>query len=274
MLLPQFLMHASELIHKLPEVAAQTGGIRPANWWAAAMVLLAAFLSGCAGLPASVPADAANATGKPASAVPPAPTAGAARAARMQAMTARDILQEWGVFGLEPKPRKKGRLSGLAAVPADSGLPYSASIQDIVANTTCRSCEQRPYHQLVQQAADLHGVPSSLIHAVIQKESRYQSRARSRKNARGLMQLTPDTARFVGVGNSASLFDPQTNINAGTAYLKYLMQTHETVDQVLAAYNSGPGNVRKYKGVPPFSETRRYVSDVKKFYALTSQDLL
>jgi soluble lytic murein transglycosylase-like protein len=68
------------------------------------------------------------------------------------------------------------------------------------------------------------------------------------------------------------LYDPQTNIHAGTAYLKYLMRTHATFDEVLAAYNSGPGNVRKYNGVPPFNETQRYVRDVRKFYAATSGD--
>jgi soluble lytic murein transglycosylase-like protein len=86
------------------------------------------------------------------------------------------------------------------------------------------------------------------------------------------MQITPGTGKLVGVDNSQKLYDPQTNINAGTAYLKYLMQNHDTFDEVLAAYNAGPGNVRKYKGVPPFSETRRYVGDVKRFYAATSRD--
>jgi soluble lytic murein transglycosylase-like protein len=74
----------------------------------------------------------------------------------------------------------------------------------------------------------------------------------------------------MGVRNSQSLYDPQTNINVGTAYLKYLMRQHDTVDKALAAYNSGPRNVRKYSGVPPFMETRRYVRDVKAFYAITS----
>ncbi len=191
---------------------------------------------------------------------------------RARAMSARDILQEWGVYGFAAKGRK-GKAAGPRALGAMEVTEYSASIQEIVANATCRYCEQKPYHQMVLQASNLYGVPSGLIHAVIQKESGYNAGARSPRDARGLMQVTPGTARFVGVEKSDSLYDPQTNINAGAAYLKYLMHTHDTFDKLLAAYNSGPGNVRKYKGVPPFTETRRYVSDVKRYYAMTSRDV-
>jgi soluble lytic murein transglycosylase-like protein len=115
-------------------------------------------------------------------------------------------------------------------------------------------------------------VPPGLIHAVIQKESGYNPLATSHRQARGLMQVSPGTARFVGLTAAINLYVPQTNINAGTAYLKYLMQNHATFDEVLAAYNSGPGNVRKYNGVPPFLETQRYVKDVKRFYFVTSKE--
>ncbi len=226
----------------------------------------AVLLSACAGMPSFIPDGASSEAGAP------MPAHAAAKSKRMRATTAQDILSEWGTFGLETKPPKKtrARASGLALAAME--LPdYSASIQEIVANATCRSCEQKPYHRMVLHASNLHGVPTGLIHAVIQKESGYNPAARSRKNARGLMQVTPDTAKFVGVESSHKLYDPQTNINAGTAYLKYLMRTQGSFDEVLAAYNSGPGNVRKYNGVPPFSETRRYVSDVKKFYAETSR---
>jgi soluble lytic murein transglycosylase-like protein len=234
-----------------------------------AAVLAAALLSACAGLPFG----ANGAAGQPDQTGTAAPLA--TRSERIRAMTARDILLEWGVAGAGPKARKKSKTSGAErALEAASLTEYSASIQEIMNNATCRSCEQKPYHRMVQVASTLHGVPSSLIHAVIQKESGYNPDARSRQNARGLMQVTPDTARFVGVETGDRLYDPQTNINAGTAYLKYLMLTHDSVDHVLAAYNAGPGNVRKYKGVPPFSETRRYISDVKKFFAALAHDLL
>lgn len=191
-----------------------------------------------------------------------------AKPKRSRTTTAKDILAEWGTYGLAgaPKRRVPGKLADKALpLPADS-----LSIEDLVANAVCRACEQKPYHNLVVQASNRHGVPVALIHAVIQKESGYNPMATSRKRARGLMQVMPETGRFVGVSNSRHLYDPRTNIDAGTAYLKYLMQLYDTVDEVLAAYNAGPGNVRKYNGVPPFNETRQYVYDVKRFYVSTT----
>lgn len=191
----------------------------------------------------------------------------------MRAMTARDIIIEWGTVPIPHVPGRRTR--SLLAWPSHEPIDvanYNPSIQEIMTHVVCRSCEQLPYHQMVLSASHLHGVPAGLIHAVIQKESAYNPAATSRKRARGLMQITPGTARLVGVNKSKNLYDPQTNINAGTAYLKYLMGMHDTVDEVLAAYNSGPGNVRKYNGVPPFRETRRYVHDVKQFFAFTSKE--
>lgn len=200
------------------------------------------------------------------------PAQHAAKPKRMR-ITSRDILAEWSTFGLEPRAFKRNRTQRAAQVREAIDTPtYSLTIEQIMASATCRSCEEKPYHRMVVNASNRHGVPAGLIHAVIQKESAYNPAAISPKRARGLMQITPETARFVGVRNSAHLYDPQTNINAGAAYLKYLMTSHDTVDEVLAAYNAGPGNVRKYNGVPPFSETRRYIQDVKKFFATTSRE--
>ncbi|HJV75628.1 MAG TPA: lytic transglycosylase domain-containing protein [Noviherbaspirillum sp.] len=194
-----------------------------------------------------------------------------AKPKRMRATTAKDILAEWGTFGLAHKPYRRGRTMRTADENSVVAMTnYNPTIQEIMANETCHACDQKPYHSMVEEASDRHGVPAGLIHAVIQKESGYNPSATSRRRARGLMQVTPGTGRFVGVENSKRLYDPKTNINAGTAYLKYLMENHDTVDEVLAAYNAGPGNVRKYNGVPPFSETRRYVYEVKRFYSSTS----
>lgn len=184
----------------------------------------------------------------------------------------RDVGSDWSTAKGNRSSSKTKRI--LRTSPLDDLIDeseYSPSIKEIMANATCRECDQKPYHQMVVNASNRHGVPTSLIHAVIEKESGYKPSATSHRRARGLMQLTPETARFVGVGNSRHLYDPQTNIYAGTAYLKYLLASHDTVEEALAAYNSGPGNVRKYKGVPPFRETKRYVRDVKKLYVKTSQ---
>jgi soluble lytic murein transglycosylase-like protein len=228
--------------------------------------MAALLLSACAGQLPMMPGSAESIGGQQSVAAP-----AVAESARTRRVRAKDVLAEWGTFGIEPRSFRKG--SAAQGPRAMLTMPdYSESIQEIVANASCHSCDGKPFHRMVVNASLRHGVPPSLIHAVIQKESGYNPHARSRRNARGLMQVTPATARFVGVRHGQSLYDPQTNIHAGTAYLKYLMSTHVTFDEVLAAYNSGPGNVRKYNGVPPFNETRRYVRDVRKFYAVTSGD--
>jgi soluble lytic murein transglycosylase-like protein len=231
-----------------------------------AVILFTIFLAACAGQ-FPLTQTGGGSQEQQASGLQSAP-----ESARKKRVRAQDVLAEWGTFGVAPRSFRKN--GGKAAQRAGTVLPmpdYSESIQEIVDNATCHSCDSKPYHNMVVNASLRHGVPPSLIHAVIQKESGYNPKARSSRNARGLMQVTPSTARFVGA-NAHALFDPQTNIHAGTAYLKYLMRIHVTFDEVLAAYNAGPGNVRKYNGVPPFSETRRYVRDVRKFYAASSGD--
>jgi len=227
-------------------------------------LMFAALLAACAGpFPLTPSGDRQE---QQAVSIQPAP-----ESVRKKRVRTQDVLAEWGTFGIEPRAFRKGAPNQAARTrPLLPPPDYSESIQDIVDNATCHSCDEKPYHRMVINASLRHGVPASLIHAVIQKESGYNPKARSKKNARGLMQVTPATARFVGVANAHALYDPQTNINAGTAYLKYLLGSHTTFDEVLAAYNSGPGNVRKYNGVPPFKETRRYVRDVRRFYAASS----
>jgi soluble lytic murein transglycosylase-like protein len=174
------------------------------------------------------------------------------RQPRAQALSAKLVMLEWGTRGV-----------GRSRLVQDAEQPFQ-SIDQIVFSATCVGCEQRPYHKQVLAASKKHGVSPSLIHAVIFKESGYNPSARSHRQAMGLMQITPETGRFLGVRQRQALLDPDTNIEAGTAYLKYLMNQHDSMDEVLAAYNAGSGNVRKYGGVPPFSETRRYLRDVKR----------
>jgi soluble lytic murein transglycosylase-like protein len=102
-----------------------------------------------------------------------------------------------------------------------------------------------------------------LVHSIIKVESNYNTHAVSNKGAQGLMQLTPSTARMLGVSNS---FDPQQNIEAGVKYLKYLKDIYKDDRLALAAYNAGPGAVDKYKWIPPYAETENYVYQVGKRY--------
>jgi soluble lytic murein transglycosylase-like protein len=116
---------------------------------------------------------------------------------------------------------------------------------------------------LVEQSARAHSVDPLLVHSIIQVESNYDASAVSSKGAEGLMQLMPPTARMLGVSNS---FDPGENIEAGVKYLKYLQDLYKDDRLALAAYNAGPGSVDKYRQVPPYPETQKYVENVGKRY--------
>lgn len=116
------------------------------------------------------------------------------------------------------------------------------------------------YAKLIHAAAQKHGVEEKLIASVIAAESNFDPKAISRKNALGLMQLLPQTAVRYAVTN---IFDPEQNIDAGTHYLKDLLERyHGNLGFALAAYNAGPEMVDRYSGVPPFAETRNYVRQI------------
>jgi soluble lytic murein transglycosylase-like protein len=120
-----------------------------------------------------------------------------------------------------------------------------------------------PYGDIINKFAAEQDVPVKLVRAVIEVESAYKSRARSPKGAMGLMQLMPATARRYSV---ADPYDPASNIEAGIKHLKSLLQ-RLPVALALAAYNAGEAAVQRFNGIPPYPETRDYVSRIMRLAA-------
>ncbi|HEY1271880.1 MAG TPA: lytic transglycosylase domain-containing protein [Terriglobales bacterium] len=116
----------------------------------------------------------------------------------------------------------------------------------------------------VNDASDKHLLDADLINSVIHAESNFKTHAVSPKGAQGLMQLMPGTASKLGVSNA---FDPAANVDAGTRYLRWLLERYNyDLAKALAAYNAGPGRVEQYRGIPPYYETRTYVARIIKEY--------
>ena len=138
---------------------------------------------------------------------------------------------------------------------------------------TCYACGARPgvnfgnvrlntnaYGDEISAASKRYGVDEAVVRAIIHAESAFNPRALSRVGAQGLMQLMPATARRFGVGDA---FDAAENIRGGVQYLAWLLKRFDgDVKLAAAGYNAGEGAVDKYKGVPPYAETQRYVERV------------
>jgi soluble lytic murein transglycosylase-like protein len=122
---------------------------------------------------------------------------------------------------------------------------------------------ESPFGNLIYEMAGRYKLNPYLVAAVVQVESAFNPRALSRKGARGLMQLLPETARRFGLQRKKDLFDPAKNLEAGIRYLKWLSGRFSgDAARVLAAYNAGEGAVDRFGGVPPYQETRNYVTRI------------
>ena len=121
--------------------------------------------------------------------------------------------------------------------------------------------EHVPYGRIIYREAKKNGLPPELVAAMVHTESDFRATLVSHKSAQGLMQIVPDTARVLGIDDP---FDPQQNIAAGTKYFRYLLDRFDDETMALAAYNAGEGNVERFGGIPPFSETRQYIAKVNR----------
>lgn len=122
------------------------------------------------------------------------------------------------------------------------------------------SLNKADYADTVKAMAKKYKVDAALVRAVIHAESAFNSKALSKKGAQGLMQLMPGTAKDLGVTNA---FDIQQNIEGGVKYLAGLLKIFDgNIQLATAAYNAGPGAVKRFNGIPPYAETEVYVERV------------
>ncbi len=117
--------------------------------------------------------------------------------------------------------------------------------------------------ETIERISKEQGIDPKLVKAIVKAESNFKPNAVSPKGAMGLMQLMPKTAEALGVEEP---FNPEENITGGVTYLKSLFQEFKDPTKAIAAYNAGPGAVRKYGTVPPYRETKEYVEKVKNYY--------
>lgn len=119
------------------------------------------------------------------------------------------------------------------------------------------------YRDIIRQNARVYRLEEALVKAVIKAESNYNPQSVSNKGAQGLMQLIPETARLMNVGDP---FNPAENIRGGSNYLRLMLdQFNGNLDLALAAYNAGPNAVQRHGGIPPYTETRNYVQRVRRY---------
>ncbi len=123
--------------------------------------------------------------------------------------------------------------------------------------------ERATLNEMIVDASKFHEVDLALVMAVVKAESDFDVEAISSRGATGLMQLMPITAEHLGIDDVKNTF---CNIDGGVRYLAELLNKYKgNIKLTLAAYNAGPGTVWKYRGVPPYKETRKYIKNVLKF---------
>ena len=178
------------------------------------------------------------------------------------------------VSGRRRVHRPRRRIRTLLLVAAAAGIPIAIkgpAVFSIFPGVTVGVSNMRTvpadraYDDVIRDAARTYGINEDLIRAVIRAESSFDPLQVSPAGAKGLMQIMPVLAKELGVSDP---FDPRENVMAGTRYLRRLLDAHSgNVALALASYNAGPTAVRRYKGVPPYRETRKYLRKIKGYLA-------
>ena len=141
--------------------------------------------------------------------------------------------------------------------------PLTQAIQSETSNITPVTNKSQILN-IVSQVSQKYNVDEKLVQAVIKQESGFNTKAKSKAGAMGLMQLMPATAKRLGVKDP---YNPVQNIDGGVRYLKSMLDKYNgNIILALAAYNAGPGAVDKYSGVPPYAETQNYVKNILANY--------
>lgn len=150
--------------------------------------------------------------------------------------------------------------SAPAVKPVAAVLPATSTVTAAIP----RALEPVDIEAVVREAATRNRIDPDFVASVIKAESNFKTHAISKKGAQGLMQLMPGTAAQLGVTNA---FDAKANVEAGTAYLSSLLDLyHDDPIKALAAYNAGAFRVKQYNGVPPYRETRAYITRIVRDY--------
>lgn len=184
--------------------------------------------------------------------------------------TFKDVLT--AVAGRSADTSAQKRIAASRALGQSGGQVQSAALRsrDRTTEAQYKEAPKRettldvPFADLITTAAEAYGVSPELVAAITKVESGFNPLAQSHAGAKGLMQLMDATARSLGVKNP---FDPAENIEAGVRFLSSLLHRYNgDIKLALAAYNAGPGAVERYGGIPPYKETRNYVSRVLSYW--------